>query len=102
MQDQLVWENGTGIVLKVIVRPSSKERELFASFSETEILINLNSPARGGKANTELVKRLSKLLGVSSSDVSIISGHRGRDKTIHISGVTKDHLIHVISQTHKR
>ncbi len=80
--------NDKGTFLRVIVKPNSKERNLIAEISEESILVNLTGPAREGKANTELVKRLGKKLGISTSAITIVSGHRSREKVLMIEGMS--------------
>jgi uncharacterized protein (TIGR00251 family) len=92
MSDGPVWESKEGVLVRVVVKPRSSERELIAEITENFIVINLNSPARAGKANIELVKRLSKLLKVSSADTIVVAGHKSREKTILIRGIEKEQV----------
>ena len=87
-----IWETARGTLLRVVVRPNSKAENLIAEVTPEAIHINLRGPARDGKANTELLKRLSKMLGLSTADISIVAGHRSREKTLLIVGVDQDHL----------
>jgi uncharacterized protein (TIGR00251 family) len=87
-----IWESARGTLLRVVVRPNSKERDLIAEITPETIHINLKGPARDGKANVELLKRLSKKLDLSTADISIIAGHRSREKTLLVVGIDKDHL----------
>lgn len=102
MTNNLLWEKEDSAFLKVLVRPNSGERELIHSLSETELIVNLKSPAREGKANTELIKRMSKALSVSSSDLVIVSGHKGREKTLKITGMKAVDVWSTLSMLHKR
>lgn len=47
--------------------------------SGTYPIINLTEPAEQGRANTELVQRLSAIIG---EDVGIVSGHHSRRKQL--------------------
>ncbi|MFW9927031.1 MAG: DUF167 domain-containing protein [Candidatus Thorarchaeota archaeon] len=76
-----IWESEKGTFIRFLVRPNSKEREFIAEISPEIIVVNLRSPAREGKANAELVKRLAKLLGISTSSIRLVSGHKTKDKT---------------------
>ena len=87
-----IWETARGTLLRVVVRPNSKEQNLIAEVTPEAIHINLKSPARDGKANIELLKKLSKMLNLSTADIRIIAGHRSREKTLLIVGVDLDHL----------
>ncbi len=85
--DSAIWEDKRGAFLRVVVRPNSKEKEFIAEFSPEAIVINLRGPAREGKANSELVKKLSKMLGISTAEVILVAGHKSREKTVLIVGI---------------
>lgn len=76
-----------GIFLRVLVKPNSKVKELIGQIDSETIQINLTGPAREGKANTELVKRLSKHLNISTSSIKIVAGHKSREKLLLIEGM---------------
>ena len=90
--DMAVWETEKGTFLRVLVKPRSKEKKLVAQFSDEQIIINLSSPAREGKANTELVKKLCKSLKLSTTAVTIVAGQKSREKTLLINGLKADDL----------
>ena len=92
-----IWETERGTLLRVLVRPNSKEKEFIAEITPETIHINLRSPARGGKANTELLKRLSKMLKISSANISLVAGHRSREKTVLIMGISAEDLTDSLS-----
>ena len=100
MSEDLIWESERGVFLVIIVRPNAKENEFLHSYSENEIVINLSGPAREGKANKELVKRLSKILGISSSDIAIAAGHKSRTKTLVLQGISIEKLKGRLSDLH--
>jgi uncharacterized protein len=82
MDSRPVWMSEKGTFLRVTVKPNSKEKELIAEKNPDSISINLAGPAKEGKANTELVKRLSKLLKISTSSIRLVSGHKSRKKIL--------------------
>ena len=92
MDDKTFWESDLGTFLKISVKPRSKSR-IFLEYSENEIVVNLQSPARDGKANAELLKRLAKLLGVSTSKLRIVAGHKSKTKTIFLEGLSIENVI---------
>lgn len=49
-----------------------------------EITISIKSPPKQGKANAELVKKLSKHFGVPPNSIRIISGLTSRKKLVEI------------------
>ena len=96
MKEGAIWDSEKGTFLRVLVRPKSKEQNLIAHFSDTDIIVNLRSPAREGKANTELVKRFSKLLHISTSSISLASGQKSREKTLLFHDMSADIIIQKI------
>ncbi len=87
-----VWMSEKGTFLRVIVKPNSKKKELIAEKNPYSIIINLAGPAKEGKANTELVKRLSKLLKISTSSIKLVSGHKSREKILLIDGLNAEEV----------
>jgi uncharacterized protein (TIGR00251 family) len=82
-----IWETARGTLVRVIVRPNSKEKEFIAEVSPEAIIINLKGPAREGKANSELLKGLSKVLKVSTADIRLVAGYKSKEKTVLLVGI---------------
>ena len=82
-----IIETARGTLVRIIVRPNSKDRKFIAEVSPEAIIINLKAPAREGKANSELLKRLSKILKVSTADIRLVAGQKSREKTVLLLGV---------------
>lgn len=93
-----VWENEKGAFLKVTARPRSKSRDFVFGLDDESLIVNLTSPAREGKANTELLKRLSKLLGVSGGSLSLVSGHKSKEKTVFIERATAEQIMKTLQE----
>ena len=86
MNRDAVWESEDGVFLRVFVKPKSTQKKLISDIVENALVVNLKSPAREGKANSELLKRLSKVLEISTGDLRLVAGHKSREKTILILG----------------
>jgi uncharacterized protein len=56
----------------------------FISIEENQIVIGIKSKPIKGEANKEIIKKLAKHFGVSSSSVQIKSGHKSKQKIIQI------------------
>ncbi|MCD6480029.1 DUF167 domain-containing protein [Candidatus Bathyarchaeota archaeon] len=56
----------------------------FIEVLEDRIIVGVKSKPIGGKANRELIRKLAKHFGVSTSQVRIVSGLRSRDKIVEI------------------
>ncbi|MCK5151415.1 MAG: DUF167 domain-containing protein [Candidatus Thorarchaeota archaeon] len=101
MAEKLLWESERGTFLRVLVRPNSGNRDLIYHLSEAELVVNLKGPAREGKANTELVKRIAKVLGISTGDIKLASGFKSREKTLLISSMSAAQVQQVLSTLQK-
>ena len=85
-------EKNNALVFTVKVVPRASKSEIAGIF-DGALKIRLASPPVDGAANAELIKLLSKTLGVSKSAIEILSGQTARTKQIKISGVNaKDFL----------
>ena len=77
-----------GVIMTLYVKPKSRVENLKLEFGEL-IFHTKESPVKG-KANTALIKFLSKILEVPTSTVKITSGHKDRSKIVKIKGIPKD------------
>lgn len=93
-----IWQNDSGVFIRVLVRPRSKEKLFVEEITSDHILVNLSSPAREGKANSELVKRMAKGLGLSTSQLILVSGQKSKEKVIFIEGGSLDAIQDALSQ----
>jgi len=80
-----------GAILEVYVQPKASKNE-FAGLHQDFLKIRLTAPPVEGEANKECAKFLSKTLGVPKSDVVILQGHKSRQKTILVRGMTPQAL----------
>ena len=87
-----IWESESGTFLRVIVRPNSKEKNFVAEISPEVILVNLKSPAREGKANSELVKRLARVLTISTGNIRLVAGHKSKEKTLLVESLSPEDI----------
>ena len=78
-----------GTLLNLHVSPGAKSTSVEGLYGEGAIKLKVAAPPVGGKANAEVERFLSKLLGVPRSDVNIIRGASSRDKTVLVRGTTR-------------
>jgi uncharacterized protein (TIGR00251 family) len=81
-----IEERENGAILRVKVTPGSS-RNALAQLTEDRLTVKLTSPPVDGKANKQLIKFLSKKLGVSASSISIMRGVSSREKILFVAGV---------------
>uniref|UniRef100_A0A0K8URT4 UPF0235 protein C15orf40 n=1 Tax=Bactrocera latifrons TaxID=174628 RepID=A0A0K8URT4_BACLA len=76
------------ICIRILAKPGAKMNGI-TDIGNEGVGIQIAAPPTEGEANAELVKYLSKLLGLRKSDVSLDKGSRSRNKLVMISkGVT--------------
>ena len=69
------------IFIKVV--PNSHKNSI-EEFQDNIWKVRIQAPADKGKANEELIKFLSSLLGLPKNEIRILSGHSSRLKKIEI------------------
>ncbi|AFS80426.1 hypothetical protein NKOR_02660 [Candidatus Nitrosopumilus koreensis AR1] len=69
------------LIFKVHVEFSNE----FLEVNEDQINIGLKSKPIKGQANMEIIKKLAKHFGVSTTQIKIKSGHKHQEKIIEIS-----------------
>ena len=78
--------------ITIQVQPNARRNEALGY--EGDILhIRIAAPPMKGKANRELIKFLSQLLGVSKSSIIIESGLTSRRKVIAIAGLDQAQIL---------
>jgi uncharacterized protein len=60
------------------------------------LVIRVTAPALEGRANESLRRLVAKRFGVPKSAITILRGHRSRDKVIEIDGVDQSTLLAVL------
>lgn len=81
-----------GALVKLRVSPGAKSTALKGLYGECAVKISVAAPPVDGRANTEIVRFLAGLLGVSRSAVEVVSGASGRDKTVLVRGATGEDI----------
>lgn len=74
-------------LIKVKVLPRSSRTEIAGSENDV-YRVKLTDPPVEGRANKALIALLAAKLGVAKRDIEIVSGERGRLKTVRICGLT--------------
>jgi uncharacterized protein (TIGR00251 family) len=82
-----VSEGKGGCIFRVRVLPRSRRDEV-AGLHGDALKIRLMAPPVRGKANRALREFLADQLGVSTSDVEILTGHTSRQKRVRVMGVS--------------
>ncbi|KAH8395204.1 hypothetical protein KR222_002352 [Zaprionus bogoriensis] len=72
------------IAIKILAKPGAKHNNI-TDIGLEGVGVQIAAPPSEGEANAELVKFLSKVLGLRKSDVSLDKGSRSRNKIVLIS-----------------
>jgi hypothetical protein len=73
------------------VQPNASRNEI-AGCDGDLLRIRLAAPPVEGKANAALIAYLAKALRVRKSNIRLIRGQAGREKTLNVEGLTADEL----------
>jgi uncharacterized protein len=76
-----------GVVITVRVIPRAGRSGL-AGTRAGALLVRLSAPPVEGAANQQLIEVLADALRVPKRAVTIVSGDRGRQKKIHVAGIS--------------
>ena len=82
-----------GVVLSLHVVPRASRTEVCGRHGDA-IKVRLQAPPVDGKANAALVRWLAKRLDLPRNQVTITSGRTGRDKRVHVTGITAGCVTH--------
>jgi uncharacterized protein (TIGR00251 family) len=75
-----------GVTIKVYVAPRSSFNKV-VGLHDGAVKVALTAPPVEGAANKALVDLLAKVLGVSKSAVSLVSGETSRNKVVRVAGI---------------
>lgn len=92
-----ITETPDGIIFEVRVTTRSSTVKIVGEF-EGAVKVRLSSPPVDGAANAELIRLISKTLGVSKSSVSIVSGETSKTKRLRVIGASAQKLRDVLAE----
>lgn len=84
-------------LLDITVSPKSSRSEIIIDEGGI-IKIYLNSPPSEGRANRELIERLSRSIKIPKSGISIVKGEKGRKKRVLVRGLAKEEIINILKR----
>ncbi len=83
--------------IRVRLTPRSGRNE-FVGWRDELLLVRVTARPVDGKANAALERLIAKALGVPKRDVSVVSGARGREKTVEIAGISQNEVAKLLEQ----
>lgn len=83
----ILSEASDGVRIDVSVQPRAS-RSGFAGVHEGRLKVRIAAPPVDGEANEELTRFLARFFELPRSAVTILQGHRGKRKRVHLTGVS--------------
>lgn len=83
-----IKETANGVIFHIHVVPKSAKNEYVGTQGDA-MKLKITAPPVEGQANDACVRFLSELLKVRKSQVTILSGHTSKKKTIAVGGIKK-------------
>lgn len=81
-----IKEHNNAVTIKIKVQPRASKNQI-CGVMEGALKIKLSAPPVDGEANKALQEFLAKLFKVAKSQVEIVSGLTGRNKTVRINNI---------------
>ena len=97
MATDAIKQTGNGVLIRVRVKPDSKRFALARKGGQ--LILEVTSPPKEGKANLEIVKGLKRMFG---KDVEIVKGFRSREKVVLIKGSKKEEIMRFSFMTNNK
>jgi uncharacterized protein (TIGR00251 family) len=91
-------ETDGALVFAVRVVPRSSRSEVVGEH-DGALRVRVAAPPVEGAANEELVRTLSRALGVPTRAVEITSGHASKTKLVRVVGATRAWLLSLVEET---
>jgi uncharacterized protein (TIGR00251 family) len=89
-----------GVVLAIRAQPGAKDNAI-RGLHGGALKVAVTQIAEKGKANEAVVKTLATLLGLSRSQVELVSGTSSRQKKVLIRGISAEELRQRLEETLK-
>jgi len=93
-----VREGDEGVLIDIEVTPGTKTVKVPSGYNpwRKRIEVRLSREAQKGKANQQLIRELSGMFGIKENDVTLVSGHTGHKKTVHIRGMNLEQVLNLM------
>ncbi len=83
--------------IAVRVQPGAR-RNAIERVADGALRVRVTSPPERGRANEAVLELLADALDVPKSRLSIVRGHRARQKVVEVEGLTDDELERRVSE----
>ena len=98
MSNALLRRTGDGTILNLRVSPGARRSSVEGLYGEDALRLKVAAPPVNGKANAEVERYLSDLLGLPRSGVTVVRGASSRDKAVLIPDLPPDEVREALSR----
>ena len=95
--DVCVRQTVNGAVIMVLAVPRASKTEV-VDIQQERCRIRVKAPPVDGEANTAIAVALAKLFGLPKKSVTIVNGHKSKQKSFLLSGLEKTEACAVIDR----
>jgi uncharacterized protein (TIGR00251 family) len=92
-----IWERPGTVHFKIHLQPRASADEIVGVQGDS-LKVRLTSPALENRANRHLLEFLSEILDCPRSMIEISVGSRSKHKTVAVSGLSAQQILHRIAQ----
>lgn len=89
--DEALREHASGVLISLRVTPKSSKNAV-TGFKNGLMLVAVRASPAEGEANAAVIATISQALGCSKSSVTLVRGHKAREKQVHVVGFTIAHI----------
>lgn len=86
-----------GVLVRLRVSPNARSTGLEGLYGDAALKLRVAAPPVEGKANAEVERFLAERTGAASSDVRVVRGLSGRDKTVFMDGIGAERVRKVLA-----
>jgi uncharacterized protein (TIGR00251 family) len=87
----MIKETPEGLIISIKVTPKSSKNEI-VGWENEELKVRITAAPEKGEANEEVIRFLSKTLGIAKSRVILLSGETSRHKKILLKDMKLDNI----------
>ena len=88
---QALREEAGGVLISLRVTPKSGKNAV-TGFKNGLLLVAVHAAPADGQANAAVILTIAEALNCSKSSVTLVRGHKAREKVVRVTGMTLAHI----------
>jgi uncharacterized protein len=89
-----------GVIISLYVQPNAPKSCIVGEYNGA-LKIKINAPPEDGKANEEIIRLFSKLLSVPKNKITLLKGHKSKQKKVLILEMRSEQIAERLGVTAK-